>query len=76
MSLRGYERFVYRACHCEDEGDPALHWRSTADVLEAHARSLADARELRVVGPDTDLTLGVEGRTWIAADGRLNMPDG
>ena len=33
-------------------------------------------RELRVVGPDTDLTLGVAGRPWIAADGRLNMPDG
>ena len=33
-------------------------------------------RELRVVGPDTDLTLGVAGRPWVAADGRLNMPDG
>lgn len=76
MSLRDYERFVYRSCHCEDGGDPAAHWRSTAEALEAHARSLADVRELRVVGPDTDLTLGVEDRTWITADGRFNMPDG
>jgi aminopeptidase len=28
------------------------------------------------VGPDTDLVVGVEGRKWIAADGRFNMPDG
>jgi aminopeptidase len=31
---------------------------------------------LRIVGPDTDLRIGVEGRGWIGADGRLNMPDG
>jgi aminopeptidase len=28
------------------------------------------------VGPDTDLRVGVEGRTWIAAEGSYNMPDG
>ncbi|MEX0817430.1 MAG: aminopeptidase, partial [Gaiellales bacterium] len=37
---------------------------------------LESVRELRVVGPDTDLRLGVAGRKWIAADGRYNMPDG
>jgi aminopeptidase len=76
MSLGEYERFVYRACHCEDGEDAAAHWQATADGLEAIAGSLAPARVLRVVGPDTDLTLGVAGRTWIAADGHLNMPDG
>jgi aminopeptidase len=76
MSLRDYERFVYRACHCEDGGDPSAHWQSTASALEARAEELARVAELRVVGPDTDLTLGVAGRCWIAADGHLNMPDG
>jgi aminopeptidase len=33
-------------------------------------------RELRIVGPDTDLRLGVEGRRWLAANGKYNMPDG
>ena len=76
MSLADYERFVFGACHVEEDGDPAEHWRSTAAELEARARQLSAARELRVVGPDTDLRLGVAGRSWIAADGHLNMPDG
>jgi aminopeptidase len=37
---------------------------------------LSKARELRVVAEDTDLTLGVEGRTWIPCDGKENFPDG
>jgi aminopeptidase len=76
MSLGEYERFVYRACHCEDGEDAAAHWQATAAGLEAVARSFEAVRELRVVGPDTDLTLGVAGRPWVAADGHLNMPDG
>ncbi len=77
MSLAEYERFVFRACHVDhDQEEAETHWRSTAGVLAGWAKRLAAARELRVLGPDTDLRLGVAGRTWIAADGRLNMPDG
>jgi aminopeptidase len=76
MSLADYEDFVYGACHVREGEDPIAHWRSTSAELNAHARSLETARELRIVGPDTDLRLGVEGREWLAADGRLNMPDG
>ena len=75
MSLAEYEDFVFAACHV-DEDDPAEHWRSAAAALEARAAELASVSELRVVGPDTDLTLGVAGRSWLAADGRYNMPDG
>ena len=46
------------------------------DALSARARELGSVRELRIVGPDTDLRVGVEGRSWIAADGHYNMPDG
>ncbi|HUI37672.1 MAG TPA: aminopeptidase, partial [Gaiellaceae bacterium] len=28
MSLTEYERFVFRACHVEEPGDPVAHWRS------------------------------------------------
>ena len=76
MSLTDYERFVFGACHVEKEGDPAAHWSSTAAMLEARAGELTAVRELRVVGQDTDLRLGVAGRTWVTADGHLNMPDG
>ena len=33
-------------------------------------------RRARIVGDGTDLTLGVEGRTWVPSDGRENFPDG
>jgi len=76
MSLAEYERFVFRACHIEEPGDAVAHWRGVRDELGARAEGLSEARELRIVGPGTDLTLGVEGRRWQAADGRYNMPDG
>jgi aminopeptidase len=75
MSLSSYEDFVYSACHV-DPGDAADHWRLVAASLGARAESLGAVKELRIVGPDTDLRVGVEGRGWIAADGRYNMPDG
>jgi aminopeptidase len=76
MSLPDYEEFVYGACHVREGEDPVAHWRGVSEELNARARELETVRELRIVGPDTDLRLGVEGRRWMAADGKLNMPDG
>jgi aminopeptidase len=76
LSLGEYERFVYGACHVLADEDPVAHWRAVSEELSARAARLDDVRELRIVGPGTDLRLGVEGRRWHAADGRLNMPDG
>src|SRR4029453_13403090 len=76
MSLTDYERFVFRACHVEEPGDPVAHWRSLRAELSARAQALSEARELRIVGPGTDLKVGVAGRTWKPEDGRYNMPDG
>jgi aminopeptidase len=76
MSLLEYEDFVYGACHVRAEEDPVAHWRAVSLALEARARELNTFTELRVVGPDTDLRLNVAGREWLAADGKLNMPDG
>jgi aminopeptidase len=75
MSLEEYEDFVFAACHVDEE-DAAGHWRLVAASLAARAEDLESVRELRIVGPDTDLRVGVESRRWIAADGRYNMPDG
>ena len=76
MSLLEYEDFVYGACHVRAEEDPVAHWRAVSLALDARARELNTFTELRVVGPDTDLRLNVAGREWLAADGKLNMPDG
>ena len=76
MSLSDYEDFVYAACHVDGDGDPVEHWRGVARDLEERARLLDGVRELRVVGPDTDLRVVVDGRRWIPSSGARNMPDG
>jgi len=75
MSLSDYEEFVYRACHTDGE-NPVAHWQATQDELTRRAEQLAAARDLRIVGPDTDLRVVVEGRRWESAHGHYNMPDG
>jgi aminopeptidase len=76
MSLTEYEDFVYGACHVREGEDPVAHWQGVSVELNARTRELETFRELRIVGPDTDLTVNVDGRNWLAADGKLNMPDG
>jgi aminopeptidase len=75
MSLEQYEEFVYRA-GLLDTDDPVAAWTRIGESLERCAAFLGGKRELRVVGEDTYLTIGVEGRTWIPCDGRENFPDG
>jgi aminopeptidase len=76
MSLGDYEDFVYGACHVRDGEDPVDHWQEVSVDLHERARELNTFTELRIVGPDTDLRVNLAGREWIAADGKLNMPDG
>jgi aminopeptidase len=76
MALAEYEDFVYSACHVQGDEDPVAHWREVSVGLNSRAGELNTFSEFRVVGPDTDLRFNVAGREWLAADGRLNMPDG
>jgi aminopeptidase len=75
MSLDAYADFIYRAgwLHLDD---PAAAWRTYATHLTALAERIAAVSTLRVVAEDTDLTVGVGGRTWIASRGERNFPDG
>ena len=75
MSLAAYEDFVYRAgwLHLPD---PVAAWRGFAEKLGAIADRLSGVRRLRVLAEDTDLTVGVAGRTWIPCNGERNFPDG
>jgi aminopeptidase len=76
MSLADYEDFVHGACHTREGDDPIAHWQSVSETLTARAQELEGVRELRIVGPNTDLRLVVEGRRWLPSDGKHNMPDG
>jgi aminopeptidase len=75
MSLPQFEQLVFGASFA-DADDPVAAWRSFGERLDRIAERLESVGELRVVAEDTDLTLGVEGRTWLRAGGKSNLPDG
>ncbi len=75
MSLREYEDFVYKGCLLH-EPDPVEAWKTISRKQQRVVDWLNKAREIHVLGTDTDLKLHVTGRTWINCDGRGNFPDG
>ena len=75
MSLAQYEDFVYRAGFL-DRAEPVKEWEALGGTLRRLSDWLGARRELRVVAEGTDLKASVEGRTWIACDGKENFPDG
>jgi len=75
MSLREFEDFVYEACLVH-EPDPINAWKKVSKEQQRLVDWLNKARQIHVVGPDTDLKLEVTGRKWINCDGHENFPDG
>ena len=75
MSLEDFEDFVFRAVGADRE-HPLTHWRRIRSMQARLIRRLKRGTQVRVVGPDTDLTLSVDGRTWVNSDGTHNMPSG
>jgi aminopeptidase len=75
MSLRAYEDFYYAACLATD-AEPVTAWRRQSDEVKRLTEWMQGREEVHIVGPGTDITLGVSERTWIACAGEHNMPDG
>jgi aminopeptidase len=75
MGLSEYEEFVFEAMGLNAE-DPVRYWSEKSAEQDRLKERLEGAREIRIVGPETDLTLSVEGRTFINSAGRRNMPCG
>ena len=53
-----------------------IDWEAAAGEWAAWADRAASGRIVEIQGPGTDLRFSVEGRRWVVADGRTNMPDG
>jgi aminopeptidase len=53
-----------------------LDWDGAAAQWREWAERAAGGRQVRIEAPGTDLSFSVEGRRWVVADGRTNMPDG
>jgi aminopeptidase len=68
MSLAEFEELSFGAVSAD--------WPAMRDELLRRKVQFEAAREVRIVGPSTDLRLGVAGRTWIVDEGKHNMPGG
>ncbi len=75
MSTLDFEDFVYKACYADSE-DPVTAWKKIHEEQERYVKFLNKVKELHFIGPGTDLVVHVEGRKWINADGKKNLPDG
>ncbi len=75
MSLREYEDFVYSATYC-DKNDPVAEWLRIHDEQQKVVDWLNGKKEVVLKSPNVDLSLSVEGRTFINSDGSNNMPSG
>ena len=75
MSLEDYEDFVLKACMLHLK-DPIAAWKRVHGKQKKICRQLDERKKIRVVAEGTDLTMSVEGRTWVNCDGQANMPDG
>ena len=75
MSLAQFEQLVYRAAFLQAD-DPVASWTAFGERLDRIGAMLEGKSELRVVAEDTDLKLGVGGRSWVRANGKVNLPDG
>jgi len=75
MSLREFEDFVYHACHA-DENAPVAFWKK----VETRQRKIIDRLEghnqVVLAGPNVEVTLSIQGRTFLNGAGQNNMPDG
>jgi aminopeptidase len=75
MSDDDYAAFINRALFL-DRADPVQAWRDLSDRQQQLVDRLNTAKEIRIEADGTDLTLRVDGRTWINSNGRRNMPSG
>ncbi|MGB8252130.1 MAG: aminopeptidase [Anaerolineaceae bacterium] len=75
MSLSDYEDFVYNAC-MPDMKDPVGYWKKVSAEQQKICDWLKGKKQVHVTGPETDLTLNIEGREFINCDCHENVPDG
>ncbi len=75
MSIYDYEEFLVKSCYLHFD-DPVAIWKEIGQKQDKLVEGLNGTKKLRIVGERTDLTMSVEGRTWINCCGSNNFPDG
>ena len=75
MDIATYTEFVLGACKLDRE-DPVQAWLDLKRGQQRLIDWLDGRKEVHLTGPEVDLTLSIEGRTWINSDGKRNFPSG
>jgi aminopeptidase len=75
MSLHEFEDFVYAATFA-DQPDPVACWQKVEDDQQRLVDWLKGKKQVVVRGPNADLTLSIDERTFINSSGTHNMPSG
>ncbi len=75
MSLEEFENFVYSATFA-DQSDPVTCWRNLEANQQKYVDWLKGHKSVKVRGPNVDLSLSIDGRTFINSAGTHNMPSG
>ncbi len=68
MSLEEYRDFVYNAT--------LIDWAEESKMMHEMKKHLESHKDIRYIGPETDIHASTEGRIWIASDGKHNLPSG
>ncbi|OVE73827.1 hypothetical protein BVX94_02605 [bacterium B17] len=75
MSLAEFEDFVYGAMFL-DRDNPIVAWNSLSRKQDRLISSLKGADKVQIVGPGTDISFSVKGRSFVNSNGKHNMPSG
>lgn len=77
MGLEEYQDFFYRACHAdEDTADPVAYWQNVKQQQASIIQRIEGHDEVKLQGPNVDITLSIAGRRFVNACGEHNLPDG
>ncbi|OGO61252.1 MAG: hypothetical protein A2032_06130 [Chloroflexi bacterium RBG_19FT_COMBO_49_13] len=72
-----YSDFLFAACHVDDHTpDPVAHWENIRKQQIHMIENIQGHDEVKLVGPNVNLSLSIKGRTFNNSFGVHNMPDG
>ncbi len=75
MGLEEFKDYVYRTTF-SDLPDPISAWRQLHDEQQKVVDWLDGRKHIQVEGPNIQMQLSIDGRTFINSDGTHNMPSG
>lgn len=75
MSLSEYEDFVYQATFV-DQDDPVAAWQNVHEEQQRLVDWMAGRKTVTIKGPNADISLSIDGRSFLNSDGDQNMPSG